>query len=74
MATLAQRRGTRLRAEREARGWSRRTLADKAGTSESNIARVELYGHRAGLDQWDAWSDVLEVPLSRLLEDSEAAA
>lgn len=71
MADLGERRGRRLRTERDAKGWSRRTLADKSGTSEASIARVELTGHHAKLDSWDAWSAALAVPLSQLLDDTE---
>lgn len=73
---MGESRGRRLRQHREAKGWSRRTLADRSGTSEANIARVELNGHNAKLDSWDAWSACLEVPLSVLLDEptTEAAS
>ena len=69
MSTSASARGRRLRQAREAKGWSRRTLADRSGTSEATNARVELYEHQAGLDSWDAWSAHLGVPLADLLDD-----
>lgn len=75
MAETGESRGHRLRTERERKGWSRRTLADKSGTSEATVARVELYGHEAKLDAWDSWAAVLEVPLADLIApDPEAAA
>lgn len=67
MSTRTEARGARLRDARTAKGWSRRTLADKSGTSEATISRVELYGHQAGLDSWDAWSEALDVPLAELV-------
>lgn len=72
MSASTSARGTRLRQAREGKGWSRRTLADKSGTSEATIARVELYEHQAGLDCWDAWSSILEVSLSDLLGEPVA--
>lgn len=60
--------GRRLRQLREERTWSRRTLADRSGTSEASIARTELYGHTPKLETLNRWAHTLEVGLGDLLE------
>lgn len=60
--------GRRLRALREGRSWSRRTLAARSGTSEASIARTELYGHTPKLDSISRWATALDVALTDLLE------
>jgi transcriptional regulator with XRE-family HTH domain len=73
MATTTNGRGLRLRAIREGKGWSRQTLSRKSGVSEATVARAELYGQDVKLSTWDAWAAALDVPVSELVADGEAA-
>lgn len=66
--------GTALRTEREAKGWSRATLALKSGTSEPAISRTELYGANPRISTLMRWANALEVELSSLVEPDEATA
>jgi transcriptional regulator with XRE-family HTH domain len=66
--------GTQLRTAREARGWSRETLARQSGTSAPAIARTELYGTQPRLSTLEAWAKALELPLAVLLGPAEAPA
>lgn len=66
--------GTTLRRNREARGWSRATLAQKSGTSEPAIARTELYGNSPRLATLRQWADALEIDISVLLADTSTEA
>lgn len=59
--------GTALRVAREARGWSRATLAKKSGTSEPAIARTELYGNQPRLTTLEAWAEALDTSVGDLL-------
>lgn len=59
-----------LRAAREARGWSRATLADASGTSEPAISRTELYGNQPRLSTLEAWADALGLTVGDLLVPS----
>jgi transcriptional regulator with XRE-family HTH domain len=66
--------GNALRDAREARGWSRATLADASGTSEPAISRTELYGNQPRLATLEAWASALEIPLVVLLNASDTDA
>lgn len=63
--------GRSLRTLREARGWSRDTLASRAGVGEATIARVELYGHEPSLPVLRSLAVGLGVPLAHLLDELE---
>lgn len=65
--------GTTLRTARNARGWSRATLARQSGTSEPTISRTELYGSRPRLSTLMAWADALGLSLGDLLAGEDAA-
>lgn len=65
--------GTTLRRTREAKGWSRATLAAKSGTSEPAIARTELYGSSPRLATLRLWAEALEVEVSALLNEQAAS-
>ena len=65
--------GTTLRATREAKGWSRATLAKRSGTSEPAVARTELYGSSPRLTTLRQWADALEVDISYLLNEQATA-
>jgi transcriptional regulator with XRE-family HTH domain len=60
--------GLELRTLREAKGWSRRTLADRSATSEASIARTELYGHTPKVTILSRWADALDVSVADLLK------
>lgn len=63
-----------LRTLREARGWSRETLADKSGTSAMTVLRFELHGSDPSLSTLKAWSDALGVSIAEMLREPEDAA
>ncbi len=64
--------GSRLRTAREARGWSRATLAKQSGTSEPAVARTELYGNSPRLATLRLWADALELDMASFLDDDPA--
>lgn len=66
--------GTTLRRTREAKGWSRATLAKKSTTSEPAIARTELYGSSPRLATLRQWAEALEVDISFLLSEQALGA
>lgn len=66
--------GRKLRSAREARGWSRETLAKASGTSTANISRIELYGHVPSLSSVYAWALALELEPSDLLPTGDELA
>lgn len=76
MATLRQttQLGTQIQRHRKALGWSRRTLADRAGVSEPTIARVELYGHSPRLDTLASIADALDISIGELTTPEVAAS
>jgi transcriptional regulator with XRE-family HTH domain len=56
----------RLKAEREARGWSQRELTRRAGLSTQNTAARAELGHEVYLSAAVAFATALAVPLSVL--------
>lgn len=70
--------GRNLRSAREARQWSRETLARESGTSVATIARTELNAsYTPGVSHIYAWAQALEIEPGALLplpEPSEASA
>lgn len=66
--------GTTLRRTREAKQWSRATLAKESGTSEPAIARTELYGSSPRLATLRRWADALEVDVSFLIDEKQLGA
>lgn len=69
MATTTE-RSQRVRSLREGKGWSRQTLARKAGVSEATVARIELYGQDVKLSTWEAMADALGTPLTELVGEA----
>jgi transcriptional regulator with XRE-family HTH domain len=68
--------GKRLRATRTGQHLSRRQLAEKAGSSQSTIKRIEL-GHptvNPTARTIQDLADALGVPVTALLEETGAAA
>jgi transcriptional regulator with XRE-family HTH domain len=59
--------GANLRKAREGHGWSRETLAGKAGVSVATVARTELYGNVPRLDLLSALAVALEIGLADLI-------
>lgn len=72
MATSAL--GRTLRSAREAREWSRETLAAKSGTSVAAIARTELYGALPRMSTLYGWANALEIDAADLLVEQPAEA
>lgn len=64
--------GQHLRSLREAKGWSRETLARKSGTAPLTILRAEVHGTDPTLSSLTAWADALEVPLAELVDPASA--
>ena len=69
MATTTE-RSQRVRSLREGKGWSRQTLARKAGVSEATVARIELYGQDVKLSTWEAMAQALDTPLTDLVGEA----
>lgn len=69
MATSAL--GRNLRSAREAREWSRETLARESGTSVPAISRTELYGKEPRLSTLYQWARALDVDPAELLPSIE---
>lgn len=63
--------GRNLRTAREARSWSRETLARESATSVPTIARTELYGAEPNLSILYAWALALDIEASDLLRETE---
>jgi transcriptional regulator with XRE-family HTH domain len=72
MATKAQRsitaHGRAIRQLREARGWTRGTLALNAGIGEATICRVELYGTEPSTPVLRKIAAAFDVSVASLLE------
>lgn len=58
--------GRTIRELRSDHGWSRRTLADRAGIGESTVSRLELYGHTPGLPVLRLLAKALDVSVADL--------
>lgn len=65
---------TGLRTLREARGWSRETLAAKSGTTAMTILRYEVHGSDPALSTLKAWADALGVSIDDMLTEPDTAA
>jgi transcriptional regulator with XRE-family HTH domain len=63
-----RRRGMRIKALREARGWTQDTLARKARVSRVTIGRIEIGHSRPSLELLERLAKILKVKLSELLE------
>lgn len=63
-----------LRTLREARGWSRETLADRSGTSAMTVLRAELHDANPAISTVAAWAHALGVSVSDLMGDGEGTA
>ena len=64
--------GFRLRAAREAKGWSRETLARATGTSALTILRAEIHGSSPRIDTLTSWAEALDVSIGQLLAEEAA--
>lgn len=64
--------GRTVRSLREGRGWSRDTLARRAGVGEATVARIELYGTTPSLGVLTSLAVALSVPVASLLEPEAA--
>ena len=67
----------RVRALREAFGWTQAELAERVGYTQQAIAKIEKQGpnpQRIRLDDARAFAEALEVPLSDLLAPDPADA
>lgn len=74
MATTTDRTseiGRTISALRKGLGWSRDTLARKAGVGESTVSRLELYGTTPSLGVLSKIATALGVSASDLLAESE---
>lgn len=60
-----------LRTLREARDWSRETLAEKSGTSAMTVLRAELHDANPSISTVAAWAHALGVSVSDLMGDGE---
>lgn len=56
-----------LRLIREARGWSREALAEKAGTAALTILRYEIRGSNPAFSTVVSWAKALGVPVEDLV-------
>ena len=63
---------TRLRAERNRRGWSIRDLAARAGAHYRTVAQLERGGASPTLDTALRLAAALSVPLESLLRSQES--
>ncbi len=64
----------RLRAERLARGWTQKELAERSGTERANIARLETGRHSPRVDTLESLAKAMALSLADLFETGEAAA
>lgn len=71
---FTQRLAQRLRAEREARGWSIATLAERSGVSRAMISRIERGEASPTAALLSRLSGAFELSLSRLLAMAEPKA
>jgi len=65
--------GGAVRTAREGRGWSRATLAKRAGVSSGTVSNLELYGTAPRWDTVQSIARALEIDLSALPEQEPAA-
>jgi len=66
-ANRAERIGTRIRQEREARGWSLAELSRRTGIQPPNLSRVESGKHTPSLDTIERVADALGVRVADLV-------
>lgn len=65
---------SRIRAAREAKGWSREVLARKSDTAPLTILRAEVHGSDPAASTLLAWATALDVTVSELVGDHDPAA
>ena len=58
--------GSVIRTAREAKGWSRATLAREAGVAQGTISNVELYGTAPRWDTVQRLAHALDIDVSQL--------
>lgn len=64
----------KIRAFREAKGWSQGHLADVAGMSRSHLAMIEKGRRRPNTDRLDAIARALGVPTELLFDGTNSEA
>ena len=63
-----KRRGRRVKALREAHGWTQETLATKAKVSRVTIGRIEIGHSRPSLELLERLAKIFKVRVSQILE------
>lgn len=66
--------GSAIRTAREAKGWSRATLAQKAGVAPGTVSNVELYGTEPRWDTVQAIAAALGLDLDAVLSSAPSKA
>jgi len=66
--------GNRIQELRDARGWTQADLAERMGTSQQQVGRLEKEQRRLHKDWLDKLADALEVRIEELLEAPDRAA
>jgi transcriptional regulator with XRE-family HTH domain len=61
-----------LHRHREAKNWSRQTLAQKAGLHQTYIGMIERGLSNPSLDTASAIAEALEIPFAKLVAETEA--
>ncbi|PJN24080.1 transcriptional regulator [Kitasatospora sp. CB02891] len=61
--------GSRIKALREARGWTQENLAEHSGLHRNTIIRMETSAQAPSLDAYLVVADALDVPIWRLFQD-----
>ena len=68
MAAVWKRRGMKIKALREARGWTQKTLATKAKVSRVTIGRIEIGHSRPSLELLERLAKILRVKVGDLID------
>ncbi|WP_230655895.1 helix-turn-helix domain-containing protein [Psychrobacter sp. I-STPA10] len=61
---------SKVKAMRDANGWSQEQLAEMAGLSTRTIQRIER-GQRAGLESWKSLAAVFDTTINEIQEESD---
>lgn len=68
MTALLQELGRSVRAERQRRGWTQRTLAERSGLSQRFLAQLEAGQANISLERLAQLARVLEVPVAAMID------
>ena len=68
MSETWKRRGMKIKALREARGWTQETLATKAKVSRVTIGRIEIGHSRPSLELLERLAKILRVKVGDLID------